>query len=357
LEQTIERQWEEERDYTGTAVREVVEAAVAAHSPQMGSYLAWMAPRLIEMHRVLKPDGSIWLHCDPFANGYLRMLLDAVFGSRLMRNEIAWCYTGPGSPRMKQFNRKHDTIYWYSRGHEWTFNADAVRLEHHDKTLANYKPGLQGSGHADTPLRMGKVPESWWLEQKGNGLAIAARQKKQYVGYPTQKPIALLERIIIAATNPGDVVLDPFCGCVTACIAAQKHERQWIGVDIEPLAVKLCRRRLRDELGLFDETQELTDPPTLTEERQLELIPRNQRLRLELWQRMQAEAETETPACSGCGRAPGMDYMEVDHIIPRSRGGEHTWDNVQLLCGPCNRSKGNKTMAQWRRDRSLTGSR
>ena len=96
LEQTIARQWEEERDYAGTAVREVVEAAIAAHSPQMGSYLAWMAPRLIEMERVLATDGTLYLHCDPFADSYLRLMLDAIFGQRRFRNEIVWCYRGGG---------------------------------------------------------------------------------------------------------------------------------------------------------------------------------------------------------------------------------------------------------------------
>ncbi|MXZ01759.1 site-specific DNA-methyltransferase [Candidatus Poribacteria bacterium] len=106
LEQTIARQWEEERDYAGTAVREIVEAAIAAHSPQMGSYCAWMAPRLIEMERVLKPTGTLYLHCDPFADGYLRLMLDAIFGYRRFRNEIAWCYRGGGGEPKAELARK-----------------------------------------------------------------------------------------------------------------------------------------------------------------------------------------------------------------------------------------------------------
>ena len=358
LQETIERQWEEERDYAGSAVREIVEAAIVAHSPQMGAYCAFMAPRLIELHRLLKVTGSIYLHCDQFANSYLRLLLDAIFGQSLMRNEITWCYTGPGNVK-RWFPRKHDTLLFYAKSDHSYFDRDAVRIPYSGGSPhtggGDFGGGMDASD-IQTYGASGKVPEDWWPES--DGMSPVGRKPSERTGYPTQKPLALVERTIRASSRDGEVVLDPFAGCATACIAAQKLGRRWIGIDIEPKAVELCKQRLRDELQLFDVARELTEPPELTEERQLELIPRNQRLRLELWQRLQAETQAETPACIGCGRAPGMDYMEVDHIVPRSRGGEHTWDNVQLLCGPCNRSKGNKTMAQWRRDRtSLTGSR
>ena len=212
----------------------------------MLSYLTYMAERLEHCHRLLKDTGSLWLHCDPTASHYLKPILDAIFGARGFRNEIVWGYTGPGSPGMRQFNRKHDTIFWFSKGDSWTFNKDAVRLEHDGKTKANFKKGLSGSGFADTPLRPGKVPESWWVQQKGNGLAIAARQKRQYLGYPTQKPVALLERIVKASSNPGDIVLDPFCGCGTTIAAARKLNRQWVGIDIDAFAIDIIRDRLSD---------------------------------------------------------------------------------------------------------------
>ena len=94
----------------------------------MQSYLIFMAVRLLEMHRILKPTGSIYLHCDPTASHYLKLLMDGIFGHGNCRNEIIWAYTGPGSPKMRQFNRKHDTVHWYSRGDKWTFNRDAVRI-------------------------------------------------------------------------------------------------------------------------------------------------------------------------------------------------------------------------------------
>ena len=214
----------------------------------MMSYLTYMAERLEEMKRLLRPTGSIFLHCDPTANSYLRVLLDGILGARTLRNEIVWCYTGPGSPGMRQFNRKHDTIYWYSIGERWSFNADAVREAHHPKTRGNFKKGLWGSGFVEGQYglaRGGKVPETWWAQRKGNGLAIAARQGKQYLGYQTQKPLALLERIVKAASNKGDMVLDPFCGCGTAVDAANRLGREWAGVDISSFAIDLiCKRRL-----------------------------------------------------------------------------------------------------------------
>jgi DNA modification methylase len=221
------------------------------------AYLSMMAPRLVELRRVLKPTGSIYLHCDPTASHYLKVLFDAVFGAAHFRNEIIWCYTGPGSPRQRQFSRKHDVIFWYSRGDAWTFNAAAVRIPHSGKTLENYKQGLVGSGFVagDEDAVRGKIPEDYWP------IAIAPRGK-EYFGYPTQKPLALLERIVAASSNPGDVVLDPFCGCGTAVDAAQRLGRGWIGIDITHLAINLVRHRLMDAYGddaVFDVIGEPTD--------------------------------------------------------------------------------------------------
>ncbi len=411
LEQTIARQWEEERDYAGTAVREVVEAAIAAHSPQMGAYCAFMAPRLIEMHRVLKPTGSIYLHCDPFASHYLKPLMDSVFGAANYLNEISWRRARAKSDAAqgaKSWPRVRDVLLHYRVSRpgpdfEQPFapldDAYVKRSYHHveEETGRRYQPtsltapGRGTRGHPQYEF-MG-VTRYWrYSEERMNELAEQGRiiqtapgrvprykryldessgvpigddwgdippvqgRAKERTGYLTQKPIALVERIIKASTDPDDVILDPFAGCATACVAAQKHERHWVGIDIEPLAVELCRQRLRDELQLFDETQELTEAPKRTDAHQLDLLPRGQALRLELWRRLQAEQqkpESQNAACPGCGRSPDLDYFEVDHIVPRGQGGEHTRDNLQLLCGPCNRSKGNRTMTQWRRAQAI----
>ena len=208
------------------------------------AYLVHMTLRIVEIHRVLKPTGSFYLHCDPTASHYLKLVLDAVFcgqGGQFI-NEIVWCYTGPGSPGMRQFNRKHDTIFWFSKGSTWTFNVDDVRAPHNPKTKANYKPGLEGSGFvgADHVIHeLGKVPETWWQ------MAIAPRGK-EYLGYPTQKPEALLERIIRASSNAGDTVLDAYCGCGTTVAVAQRLGRRWIGIDITYQSIALILKRLRD---------------------------------------------------------------------------------------------------------------
>lgn len=210
------------------------------------AYLVSLTRRIVEIHRVLKSTGSLFLHCDPTAGHYLKVILDAVFGpgGGGFRNEIVWCYTGPGSPGMKQFMRKHDTIFWFSKGPKWTFNADAVRTAHAAKTRGNYKAGLAGSGFGGAGRRAihagGKVPEDWWP------LAIAPRGK-EYRGYPTQKPEALLRRIILAASHEGDVVLDAYCGGGTSLAAAQELGRRWIGMDINPQALRLARQRLAEK--------------------------------------------------------------------------------------------------------------
>ena len=324
------------------AAYSVIEAARQAHGKGMQSYLIFMAVRLLEMRRILKPTGSIYLHCDPTASHYLKLLMDGIFGRTNHRNEIVWCYTGPGSPGMRQFNRKHDTIHWYSVGDTWTFNADAVRLRHNTKTKGNFKPGLRGSGFVEGQYNLaeGKVPETWWPQEKGNGLAIAARQKSQYVGYPTQKPLALLDRIIRASSNEDDWVFDPFCGCATALVAADRLNRKWAGVDLSPLAIKLVDARIAVDRGQlpWGGVNAQTDPPKRTD---LGNLPNYRTHR----HRLYGEQEG---TCIGCDTHFPFRVMDVDHILPRSRGGTDHPDNLQLLCSGCNRSKGGKTMAEWR---------
>ena len=214
-------------------------------------YLVNMAVRLVEMHRLLKPTGSIYLHVDPTASHYLKMVMDVIFGGQHFRNEIIWCYTGPGSPNMRKFLGKHDTILFYSKGDEWTFNRDAIRVPHAAKTAANFKAGNKGSGFVEGEglgeegvlNSKGKVPEDWWQ------YAIAARSTKERLGYPTQKPVALLERIIKASSNEGDVVLDPYMGSGTTIEAAAKYGRNWIGIDVTHHAIATTAFRL-DELGI-----------------------------------------------------------------------------------------------------------
>lgn len=225
------------------------------------AYLAYMAIRLIECRRILNNTGSLYLHCDPTMSHYLKTTMDCIFKEENFRNEIVWGYTGPGSPKMRQFNRKHDIVLWYTRGKSWTFNGDAVRIPYlhgapHVGGFESVSKPLDSAGAQEYGKGGGKIPETWWIPKPGNGLAIAARQKGQYVGYPTQKPLALLERIVKASSNKNEIVLDPFCGCATTCVAAERLGRKWIGIDISIKAYELVKERLLKERELLTTASE-----------------------------------------------------------------------------------------------------
>ena len=203
----------------------------------MMAYLAMMAVRMLELHRVLKPTGSLYLHCDPTASHYLKILLDAVFGPKNFRREVVWRsgWVSGFKTRTKNWVRNHDTIFYYHKdgSAEWTFNKI-------------YKP------HADDYERRGGgenkrgiAIDSVWNDPELYSPNIKSFSTEK-LGYPTQKPQALLERIISASSNPGDTVLDPFCGCGTTVHAAQALGRRWIGIDITHLAIGLIEKRLRD---------------------------------------------------------------------------------------------------------------
>ena len=208
------------------------------------SFVAMIYERLSLMHDLLAKDGSIYVHCDWRVTSYIREVLDELFGKENIRNELIWTFTGPGSPGMKQYNRKHNTIYWYSKSKEnWTFEDMAIRIAHHEKTSGNFKSGLEGSGFkADTyELPDGKIPESWWE------MAVASRfpvDGIKRIGYPTEKPWALLERIIKGSSNPGDLVADFFCGSGTTAAVAEKLGRKWIATDLGKFAIHTTRKRM-----------------------------------------------------------------------------------------------------------------
>ncbi|MBF2761377.1 MAG: site-specific DNA-methyltransferase [Ectothiorhodospiraceae bacterium AqS1] len=215
-------------------------AIAAAQRDSDKAYLLYMAPRLLEMHRILKPTGSLWLHCDATMSHYLKIVMDAIFEKERFRNEIVWCYTGPGSPAGRQFNRKHDCLLWYSKGDRWTFNKDAVRIPY-----KGGKPHVGGWGmnaeEAKSYGERGKIPETWWAD-----IAVAIRSLKENIGYPTQKPLALLHRIIAGCSDEQDMVLDPFCGSATTCVAADLQNRRWAGIDISPISWEMINQRLGD---------------------------------------------------------------------------------------------------------------
>ena len=234
-------------------------------------YLAYMAIRLLECHRILKSTGSIYLHCDSTMSHYLKLLLDCIFGEANFRNEIIWCYTGPGIAN-RAFKRKHDIILFYAKSELTDFNP--IRVSHKRQSVSvgasSYAAGsrtLEQAKQAEAEaIERGKAIEDWWSDI-GSGSHIS---KNERTGYPTQKPLALLERIITASCPKGGIVLDPFCGCATTCVAAEKLERQWVGVDVSIKAYELVKERMKKEVErkdeLFKEEVDFqTDPPVRTD--------------------------------------------------------------------------------------------
>ena len=219
----------------------------AVHGEAMAAYTAYMTLRIAELHRVLKDTGSIYLHCDPKAAHCLRMVLDAVFGPGNFVNEIVWHYQTGGAGK-RSFPRKHDVILLYGKTGGYVFNAGAATVPRTEKSLKRAQNPAGARISADDTV---KAAMDVWVD-----IPALNPMSRERTGYPTQKPLALLRRIIEVSSNPGDLVLDPFCGGATACVAAQQLGRCWIGIDIEEKAADLLGKRLQKEglgeaAGLF----------------------------------------------------------------------------------------------------------
>ena len=199
-------------------------------------YLNMLFSRLRLMHALLAESGTLYLHLDWHAAAYARVLLDEVFGPDRLLNEIIWTYHGP-SPIRSAFKRKHDTIYVYTKSKAYTFNADAVRVPYDASTVKTFSSPKAGFGKRPD-LRRGKVPEDWWY------FPVVARLHRERTGYPTQKPEALLKRIVMASSNSGDLVADFFCGSGTSIAVARRMGRRWLACDLSPVAINTTRRRL-----------------------------------------------------------------------------------------------------------------
>ncbi|MGD1091799.1 MAG: DNA methyltransferase [Bryobacteraceae bacterium] len=289
---------------------------VFLHENDMMAYLCMMAIRLIELHRVLKATGSLYLHCDPTASHYLKLVLDSIFGKERFRNEIIWLRSPPRGHAFTRFPSSHDVLLSYSRSEEFTWNSGTVFHEYDldnldEKTASKYtltdesgrlyqltsllnpnpnrphltyeflgvtrvwrwtKERMETAYDAGLIIQPspGSVPrfKRYLDEQKGKPIGDVwvdippiNSQAQERLGYPTQKPIALLERIVNASSNEGDVILDPFCGCGTAIHAAQKLKRAWIGIDITHLAISLIEKRLNDAFPGVKGTYEVHGTP------------------------------------------------------------------------------------------------
>jgi DNA modification methylase len=211
------------------------------HWQDLDKYLDFLYPRLALMYRLLAPHGTLYLHLDWHADACARLLLDELFGRDRLLNEIIWTYHGP-SPIRSAFNRKHDTILVYAKGDRHTFNADAVREPYHPNTVKTFKSSTKAGFGKIPNLARGKIPEDWWY------FPVVARLHNERTGYPTQKPEALIERIVLASSNPHDLVADFFCGSGTTPLIAAQHGRRFLACDAAWRAVHTTRSRL-SELG------------------------------------------------------------------------------------------------------------
>lgn len=295
------------------------------------SYLIYMAVRMLQIRRLLKKTGSIYPHCDPTMSHYLKLVMDAVFGRNLLRNEIVWHYrrwTG----KSKRFQRLHDIILFYSKTDACIFNVQFDEYtEKSIKRKQNYHTRIKGDDVYVTHINENGVRagDVW-------SVPVLNSQAKERVGYPTQKPLALLDRIIKASSNEGDIVLDPFCGCATTLVAADRLDRQWVGIDISPLAVQLVEKRIKDDQGLFQNIMSRNDVPQRTD---LGELPKYNSINIK-----NALYGEQGGDCNGCGTHFEKQHLTVDHIIAQSKGGTDHIENLQLLCGNCNSVKGNRGM-------------
>jgi len=339
----IKEEWVLELRLHHPHIADFIKVAGRMGAPSNTPYLLYMAPRLLEMRRVLKPSGSIYLHCDPTMSHYLKILMDRIFGYADVnfRNEIIWHYYNGASSAQDKFARKHDVILFYAKDKGNYFNNIDTREPYvpdsnYVKNPESYKGGGKPNPH-------GKRRHDVWRLPSINNMA------KERTGYPTQKPLRLLEQIIRASSNEDGLVLDPFCGCATTCVAAEILNRRWIGIDVAERSLSLTWKRIStitdDMAGYAGQPLELkrsdlhsrTDIPIRTVK-----AKRSKNIKTILYGKQGGH-------CNLCDTHLEMRHLEIDHIVARSSGGQDADENLQLLCGHCNRTKGNRTQAEARK--------
>ena len=341
---------------------QIIQASETVYDASMKIYLTAMAVRLFEMRRILKPAGSIYLHCDSTANAPLRIVMDTLFGKQNFRREITWSNEDSSGFKSRANNwiRSGETIFYYVKSKQYTYNkqylprADATLKRHNkvDEDGRRYKVYRNEDGserRSYLNLRKGVGMRNVWTDipsfQKIN--KRKKDQSREYTGYPTQKPLKLLDRIIKASSDEGDTVLDPFCGCATACVAAERLHRHWVGIDISPSAEDITKLRFTEEVdeasNSFNPLTDVIvrkDPPKRTddtEEKTVQMsLPTYQTHKPVLFGRQQGR-------CNGCEYEFHYRNLTVDHISPQSKGVDDRIENLQLLCASCNSIKGTGT--------------
>ena len=378
-ESDIKDEWWAEIADTNLGLFKLIDAIGELENRRKSSdkaYLIYMSMRLMEMRRILKPTGSLYLHCDPVMSHKLKIVLDSIFGRGNFVNEIVWQgAVGDTSDRNKKFIKSHEVVLFYRKSKVlwndvWQDYSEASKKLYRKadkggkyRAIPVDNPGgggyvydlgygekLPSRGYSmpketalkwiesgELIIREGKVPSR--KKYMGEGVRckdvwtdIRATQSSEHTGYPTQKPLALLERVIKASSNEGDMVLDPFCGCATTCIASEKLGRDWIGVDISAKAKELIDQRMENDLGLFGiKIIHRRDVP------RRDAPPPSKDIKKTLFGKQEG-------LCAGCRMLFPLKNLTLDHIIATSKGGPDTDSNLQLLCGNCNSIKGNRPM-------------
>ncbi len=379
----VHEDWIAKMNSDWPALSKAIEATRSAHDEGHAAYLAYMSVRLIEIHRILKPTGSLYLHCDYEVNSYVRIMLDGIFGWSNIRNELVWSYqrwTGATN----RFQRMHDTIYFYAKDAAKTnFNRltepYSEKSQHKGRRRTTFTPeGKIEQTYTDDTTREKAMRDVWEISYLNS-------QARERAGYPTQKPVALAERIIKASTNPGDVVLDCFAGCAYVPVAAERNGRQWIACDVSPRALTVLRRQFaKFRYSVNGEAQgespaliaaadvTLRSPSDLPERTDEDPVPAQDIKPLPERRYKVPASKIPEPTmkkflleslgynCWGCGFNPPQNderYFQLDHRESRWSSGSNELPNRAILCQPCNLEKQHKMTLQELRDRNTTQGR
>ena len=351
-DEDIKFEWHGEIAEQNEELYQIIRASESVYDRSMRIYLTAMAVRLFEMRRILKSTGSIYLHCDPTVSHYLKLVMDSLFGKANFRNEIAWCYKRWPS-KQTNFQKMHDVILRYAKSKDVIWNqlyddfTEQTKKRIKGKKKIEHYVGESGKVliRATEEVSPGVAMCDYW------NIPMIAGRAKERTGYPTQKPLALLDRIIKASSNEGDMVLDPFCGCATACVAAERLNRQWVGIDISPSAEVITKLRLEEasEQGLLFSPIRMSDV-TVTSEPPIRTsapIPTRQMQLPAAHTHKHTLFGQQEGKCNGCLLMFPFRNMTIDHIVAQSRGGTDHIENLQLLCNACNSTKSTRSQEEF----------
>ena len=394
----VRREWMLHLQREQPALNPIITSAAITHDESMQAYLAYMSIRLVEMQRVLKETGSIYLHCDPTASHYLKAAMDYIFGHRNFVDEVIWNYGTPSGGRAagKKPVKAHDTLLVYAKSYgKHTYNMQHLsyseeyvreRFVRTDEDGRRYRMRKRGPDREERQYldeSKGVPLSNVWSDLGQLYANHLVKKKQEETGYPTQKPRALLERIISISSNPGDVVLDPFCGCATACVAAEGmtdplnaailEPRRWIGIDISPMAYDIVLQRMESERSIrerdanrrhFTPIGDVTHKVLRYEKEDIRgdlryLVGGDVPERTDIKEAAEPqEIETRSPnireiryiqqdgCCAASGEKVALRRLNTGYIVSGKRfNGPNVDGNIQLICEKHNSMKSEGTMA------------